>query len=101
MSVLIRLAAAVLLVSAQQSALPQVTFQDLVDGFKDTSRWLTYSGDYSGRRHSPLKQITTENVRLLTAQWTFQAEGMPAGRGFEVTPLILDGILYITGNNNF
>ena len=81
--------------------LPLVTSQDLVDGFKNPSRWLTFSGDYSGQRHSPLKQITPENVRRLTAQWTFQAEGMAIGRGFETTPLILDGVMYVTGTNNY
>ena len=74
--------------------------QDLLDGLKHPSRWLTYSGDYTGRRHSPLKQITVDNVHRLAAQWTFQAEGMVIGRGFESTPLVMDGVLYITGNNN-
>jgi alcohol dehydrogenase (cytochrome c) len=89
------------LLLAQQAALPEVTFQDLLNGFKNPSRWLSYSGDYTGSRHSPLKQITPDNVKRLTAQWTFQAAPMPQGRGFEGTPLMLDGVLYITGNNNF
>ena len=80
--------------------LPLVTAQDLLDGLKNPGRWLTYSGDYSGRRHSPLKQITPDNVSRLAAQWSFQAEGMVPGRGFEGTPLVMDGVLYITGNNN-
>jgi alcohol dehydrogenase (cytochrome c) len=80
--------------------LPLVTAQDLRDGFKNPARWLMFSGDYTGRRHSPLKQITPENVRRLTAQWTFQAEGMAINRGYETTPLILDGVMYVTGNNN-
>ena len=50
--------------SAQQGA-PEVTYQDLLNGLKDPTRWLTYSGDYSGQRHSPLKQITPENARRL------------------------------------
>ena len=82
-------------------SLPEVTYQDLLNGLKSPSRWLTYSGDYTGRRHSPLTQITPGNVSRLTAQWTFQGDTMPLGRGFEGTPLMLDGILYITGNNNF
>jgi alcohol dehydrogenase (cytochrome c) len=80
--------------------LPQVTYQDLLTGLGHPSRWLTYSGDYTGRRHSPLKQITPDNVNRLAAQWTFQAEGMVIGRGFESIPLVLDGVLYISGNNN-
>ena len=42
--------------------LTNITSQDHLDGFKNTSRWLTYSGDYTGRRHSPLTQITPANV---------------------------------------
>jgi alcohol dehydrogenase (cytochrome c) len=77
-----------------------ITAQDLLDGFKNTSRWLMYSGDYTGRRHSPLSQITPANVNRLAAQWTFQVENMVTGRGFEGSPLMLDGVLYVTGNNN-
>jgi alcohol dehydrogenase (cytochrome c) len=81
--------------------LPLVTALDLRDGLKNPGRWLTYSGDYSGKRHSPLTQITPANVSRLSSQWTFQAEGMPVARGFEGTPLMMDGVLYITGNNNY
>jgi alcohol dehydrogenase (cytochrome c) len=77
-----------------------ITSQDHLDGFKNAARWLMYSGDYTGRRHSPLTQVTPANVSRLAAQWAFQAENMVAGRGFEGTPLLLDGVLYITGNNN-
>jgi len=81
-------------VAAQQIAAPQVTPQDLRDGLKDASRWLIYSGDYSNQRHSPLTQITPENVHRLTAQWAFQTDTL--GK-FEATPLVLDGIIYVTG----
>jgi alcohol dehydrogenase (cytochrome c) len=80
--------------------LTAITSQDHLDGFKNTSRWLMYSGDYTGRRHSPLTQVTPGNVGRLAAQWAFQADNMVAGRGFEGTPLLLDGVLYVTGNNN-
>src|SRR5204862_2263019 len=56
---------------------------------------------YTGRRHSPLTQITPENVKRLSAQWTFQSETLAPGRGFEGTPLLIDGVLYLTGSNNF
>ena len=86
---------------AAPAPLPEVTYQDLLNGFKNPSRWLTYHGDYSGTRHSPLTQITPDNVDRMVPAWTWQADTMPLGRGFEGTPLFLDGILYITGNNNF
>jgi len=87
--------------AAQNVRTNGVTYQDLRDGFKNTSRWLTYSGDYTSQRHSPLTQITPSNVDKLAEQWSFNAEGMSRGRGFESTPLLLDGVLYITGTNNW
>jgi alcohol dehydrogenase (cytochrome c) len=74
-----------------------VTAQDLVDGLKDPSRWLMYSGDYNGQRHSPLTQIAPDNVDRLTAQWTFQTGTLGS---FQTTPIVVDGILYVTGFNN-
>src|SRR5439155_2959670 len=87
----------VTLAAAQQAGPPAVTPQDLLDGVKDPSRWLTYSGDYNGHRHSPLTQITPENVNQLSAQWTFQTGTLGS---FQTTPLVLDGVLYVTGFNN-
>ena len=80
---------------------PGVTYEDILQGLADPSRWLTFSGDYSGQRHSPLAQITPENVHRLVPQWTFQTGTTTRGRGFETTPLVLDGVLYVTGSNNY
>jgi alcohol dehydrogenase (cytochrome c) len=81
--------------AAQQS--PQITSQDLLNGLKDPTRWLTYSGDYNGHRHSPLTQITPANVNQLTPQWTFQTGTTGS---FQTTPVVVDGVLYVTGYNN-
>ena len=80
-----------------QTAGPQITSQDLLDGLKDPTRWLTYGGDYSGTRHSPLTQITPENVNQLSAQWTFQTGTLGS---FQTTPVVVDGVIYATGFNN-
>jgi alcohol dehydrogenase (cytochrome c) len=82
---------------AAQTGTPLITSQDLLDGLKDPTRWLTYGGDYSSHRHSPLTQITPENVNQLTAQWTFQTGTTGS---FQTTPLVVDGVLYVTGYNN-
>ena len=80
---------------AQQAATPgEVTFQDVRDGLKDPTRWPTYGGDYGSQRHSPLTQITPQNVQRLTPQWAFQTDTL--GK-FEATPIVLDGVIYITG----
>ena len=77
------------------------TYDDILQGFADPARWLTYSGDYSGKRHSPLTQINLDNVAGLRPIWTFQTETTTRGRGFETTPLADDGVLYVTGSNNY
>jgi alcohol dehydrogenase (cytochrome c) len=84
-------------VAAQQAATPQVTSQDLLDGLKDPTRWLSNGGDYSGHRHSPLTQIAPDNVGQLAAQWTFQTGTLGS---FQTTPMVIDGVLYVTGFNN-
>src|SRR5438128_1247401 len=101
-SVVLLALAPVLVTAGQQTpAYVPITEQNVIDGLKNPSRWLTFSGDYSGQRHSPLKQLTPQNVAGLVPQWTFQTDipGLP-GRGLENTPLVVDGILYVTGNNN-
>ena len=84
---------------AASGATSGVTFQDLIQGYKNPARWLNFSGDYSGQRHSPLKQITPENAHNLAAQWAFQTGVIPR-RGFEGTPLVVDGVVYLTGPFN-
>ncbi len=55
--------------------------------------WPTYHGDYSGKRHSSLTQITPQNVHNLTLAWAFQT-GQEAT--IKSSPLVVDGVLYFT-----
>jgi PQQ-dependent dehydrogenase (methanol/ethanol family) len=57
--------------------------------------WLTYDGNLSGNRYSPLKQITTRNVSSLKLKWVFPIQYF----GLETTPLAGDGVVYVTGPN--
>ncbi len=57
--------------------------------------WLTYNGNDSGNRYSPLKEITTANVSTLKLKWVFPIQDF----GLETTPLEADGVLYVTGPN--
>jgi alcohol dehydrogenase (cytochrome c) len=84
---------------AQEEIGPGITTRDLLEGYKNPSRWPMFSGDYSGQRHSPLTQITPENAHRLAAQWAFQTGIIPR-RGFEGTPLVADGVMYLTGPFN-
>jgi alcohol dehydrogenase (cytochrome c) len=59
--------------------------------------WPTYHGDYSGRRHSGLTQITPANVNQLTLAWAFQTgQNQP----IKSTPILVNGILYVTTPDN-
>ena len=72
--------------------------------------WITYNGNLSGNRYSPLKQINTSNVNKLTLRWTFSIplwqQFLPDTPyyhenmryfGLETVPLVADGIMYVTG----
>ena len=80
--------------AAQQAGPPTITNQDILAGLQDGTKWLTYSGNYFGHRYSPLTQITPENVGQLKSQWTFQTGSIG---NFQSTPLVIDGVLYVTG----
>ncbi len=79
------------------SANAQVTPQRLVDSAKEPQNWLMYSGNYGGHRFSALDQINTSNAAALVPKWAYQTM---AGGKFETTPLVVDGILYGTGQDN-
>src|SRR5216110_2791558 len=83
-------ALALIVVIAAPGSYGQVTFERLVNAAKEPQNWLTYSGDYAGRRFSPLDQINTANARSLVAKWVYQTA---ATGKFETTPLVVDGIL--------
>ncbi|MBT9331021.1 acido-empty-quinoprotein group A [Paracidobacterium acidisoli] len=59
--------------------------------------WPIYHGDYSGKRHSPLTQITPQNVHRLGLAWAFQTD---QGASIKSTPIVANGILYFTVPDN-
>jgi alcohol dehydrogenase (cytochrome c) len=87
--------------------------------------WASYSGDYTGRRYSSLKQINQTTVKNLTLAWTTTVNGgagggrggggggggvivggegtLDAGGGpptIKGTPLMVDGTLYVSAPDN-
>ena len=59
--------------------------------------WPTYHGDYTGQRHSKLTQITPDNVHQLTLAWAWNSG---QGGGIKATPILVNGVLYITAPDN-
>src|SRR6266481_2369020 len=74
-----------------------VTYDRLVSADKETGNWLMYSRTYNGWRYSPLDQITSQNVKNLHVKWLFQGRHQEK---FETTPLVVDGIMYLTRPEN-
>jgi alcohol dehydrogenase (cytochrome c) len=75
----------------------QVTFERLLNAGKEPQNWLTYSGDYSGRRFSALDQVNVTNAHSLVAKWVYQTG---ATGKLETTPLVVDGILYASAQDD-
>ena len=59
--------------------------------------WPVYGRDPGGSRYSPLDQINTKNVNLLQRAWIYHTG--ERGRAFEVTPIVVDGVLYFATQN--
>jgi quinoprotein glucose dehydrogenase len=60
--------------------------------------WRNVRGDAGGMRHSPLTQISRENVKQLQVAWTYHTGDGRPGRSstIECTPIVVDGVMYIT-----
>jgi alcohol dehydrogenase (cytochrome c) len=79
-----------------------VTYDRILNARNEPHNWLTYYGTYDGQRFSTLDQINTENVKRIGPAWVFQAgtSGMIAGAStyaFEATPIVVDGIMFVSG----
>ena len=59
--------------------------------------WPTYHGDYSGRHHSPLTQITPANVSQLALAWAFQTN---TAQSIKATPILANGVIYVSAPDN-
>ena len=71
----------------------QVTAERLRNAGDEPQNWLTYSGTYASTRHSRLDQVTPSNVGDLAMAWVFQAQSL---ENFTATPLVVDGVMYVT-----
>jgi len=79
-----------------------VNYDRILNARSESHNWLTYYGTYDGQRFSLLDQINSGNVGKMGPVWMFQAgaHGSIAGAGtyaFEATPIVVDGIMYVTG----
>jgi alcohol dehydrogenase (cytochrome c) len=59
--------------------------------------WLSYNGDYSGRRYSSLSEINKNSLAQLRAAWVFHAHNSSR---LEVTPVVANGMMFVTASND-
>jgi alcohol dehydrogenase (cytochrome c) len=74
-----------------------VSSERLLRAEQEPGNWLMYSNTYNGWRFSRLNQITSANVKDLRVKWLFQGRHQEK---FETTPLVVDGIMYLTRPEN-
>jgi PQQ-dependent dehydrogenase (methanol/ethanol family) len=67
--------------------------RDVARAMADTAAWPAYGRDYTNQRYSPLRQIVPANVGRLVLAWRY-ATGIPYG--FETSPLVVDGVMYLS-----
>jgi alcohol dehydrogenase (cytochrome c)/quinohemoprotein ethanol dehydrogenase len=79
---------------------PAVTARSgLVDGARimhadrEPGNWMTHGRTYDEQRFSPLDQINTDNAARLGLAWYYDLDSK---RGQEATPIVVDGVMYVT-----
>ncbi len=84
--------------AAQMPVKSILSFDRIANSRKEPHNWFTYFGDYEGRHYSLLNQINLTNAAQLQTAWTFQPQG---NGGLQASPLVVDGIMYMTAASNF
>ena len=70
-----------------------VDTQRILAARDNPEEWLTYGGTYEEERHSLLTQVNRDTVKDLGVAWTYE---LSTARGVEATPIVVDGVMYVT-----
>ena len=84
--------------TAQPTAQPtvaNVTTDTLLAATETPEQWQTYGGSYDETRHSSLSQINRDTLSDLGVAWVYD---MQKPRGVEATPIVVDGVMYVSGS---
>jgi alcohol dehydrogenase (cytochrome c) len=73
---------------------PVLPYARIAGRAAEPHNWPTYWGDYQGHHFSELAQITPANIAGLQAKW---AAGLPGASLLQSTPLVVDGVMYVSG----
>lgn len=69
----------------------------IINADANPGEWLTHGRTYSEQRYSPLDRINTDNAKDLGLAWSYD---LGVSRGIEATPIVHDGVMYVTGSWN-
>ncbi len=84
------------LTAAEPLAPPQpVTAARIQAADTEPGSWLTTGRTYNEQRFSPLAEINRDNISKLGLAWAFDADTL---LGLEATPLVVDGVMYVSGS---
>jgi len=78
---------------AGASTFAAVDTQRILAARDNPEEWLTYGGTYEEERHSLLTQVNRDTVEDLGVAWTYE---LSTSRGVEATPIVVDGVMYVT-----
>jgi alcohol dehydrogenase (cytochrome c) len=81
----------------REAPVTNVPFERILKSNQEPQNWLSYSGSMMSQRHSGLTQITPANAKDLSLKWVYQPRSLEK---HEVTPLVVDGVMYTIQSPN-
>ena len=73
----------------------QISTERIIAADAAPGDWLAYGRDYKEQRFSPLTQINKDTIGDIEVAWTAD---MYTTRGLEASPIVADGVMYMTGS---
>ena len=78
---------------SEEKPVAQVDTDRIAAAAEEPEMWLTYGGTYDEQRHSALGQINRDTLPELGVGWVYETA---KPRGAEATPLVVDGVMYVS-----
>ncbi len=78
-----------------RAAVTSVDTKAIIENARETRNWLNYGLDYAETRFSKLNRVNAKNVDQLGLAWS---HNMNSRRGVEATPIVVDGVMYVTAS---
>ena len=79
--------------TSDDPAFSPVTWERLLAAADEPENWLMYSGTFDSKRYSGLDQVHTGNAAELELKWAYQLSALDRA---ETTPLVVDGVMFVT-----